>query len=316
MKKNFKKVPTALLAKAKLLGDVELVVGCTKQFTRTEIVNGKLAPYGISAESAGGGFTVLPSKDAGKYSRRNACGHTITHRDQPKVLREIPYHVKDWYDEWHDGTYEKLCYPVEYVEPSNRKITARVKEVVGDLYIVSFRLTGTMKYSDPDFIREVLNGINIMWENVGVCGVERADAAMEEFEHVIHVPWKIFPLGHFTVEQVAEFFVQGRGSQEINGRRRLIEERLQFLKELGAKTLIQGLDSFNGYVGAELEDQVFVFDNVNYGNAAYILKGEWKELSKKPRSVLKKEFKETAVQVPHNGDWRSGIAKAIEKLRR
>ena len=47
------------------------------------------------------------------------------------------------------------------------------------------------------------------------------------------------------------------------------------------KEIIVGNDSFRGYFGAKLAGDVVIFDNVRIGNAVYILRERWEELSKR-----------------------------------
>lgn len=318
MRKNFRKLPNGILARTQLLMGDKIVVGCVKQYSPKELRAGKLKQFGIVIDSAGraqtNGAQVVPPETAGKYSLRNKCGWERVNRDLPKVIREIPFHVKDWHGNWHSGTYPRECYAVEFIKPTNIKIEARIQSLVENIVVVAFRLSEVLDKASPDFNDKLLNGVNIMFENVGAYGVELEKTPLSEFVNLIRVPWRIFPVGTCDLDSMCKIIVRGRTDNEIEKAKQIIKERLEFLQSLGAKTFIQGTDAFGGYIGAELQNQVFVFDNTQYGNAAYVLKGEWEVLSKKTRGVLRKDFHDKAVCVPHNGDWKAGIAKAVKRM--
>ena len=319
MRKNIRKIPNSILAKIKVIKADEFVVGCVKKYTFREIVDGRLKKYGIEGKKDGSiadtGTPVVPLKQNGKYSFVNVCGDELTLYDQPKVMRDIPYHVKDWHGVWHSGTYQRPCYPRVYVSPKNIAIVAKVNECIGDEVFVSFCLSETMKKSAKDFQDQVLFGLNLMWENVLSYGIENAATPMNEFEHVISVNWKIFPVGTQLPGEFARIVARGRTPAELAENVRLIEARYRFLVGLGAKTMIQGFESFGGYIGAQLDDGIVVFDKIKYGNAAYVVQGPWEELSKMPRLVLRKKYGDRVIPVPHHGDWRGGIARAVSSFK-
>ena len=83
---------------------------------------------------------------------------------------------------------------------------------------------------------------------------------------------------------------------------------------LGAEKIIVGIDSFNGYIGAKLEDDIVVFDNVRFGNAVYILREDWETLSKKTKRELL-QMKGVAYRIPHLQGWRHKVSLRLKALR-
>ena len=108
-----------------------------------------------------------------------------------------------------------------------------------------------------------------------------------------------------------------RASTEESGKRRQVFiDHIEFLKALEPQSLVRGVDSFNGYIGALFPDGISVFDNAQYGNAVYVLKGDWEDLTKKSRGDLRRLPPGSVIHVPHHGDWKSTICLAMKKLRR
>lgn len=318
MKKNIRKIPSLVEAKIKAFGDKQFVVGCTKHYTQAELASGQLSRFGISIGEDGlasGGSEHLPSRKAGRYSKRNQTGYCIVRKDLPKVMREIPYDIKDWYGERHTGTYLRPCYARVYVEPGNVKIQAQVVHASEDGANIAFRLSDVLSVADHDWRRRLLAGLNVMQENIAACDVEGADTPLEEYEVSEHVQWKIFPDG-IGIPCIADMVIRVKSGEEAEKKKGVVIDHLNFLKQLGVKFFVKGNDSFNGYVGAVFPDGVCVFDNVHYGNAAYVLKDDWKSLTKKSRSELRQHFREVVTPVAHHGDWKGYVCQALSDLRR
>lgn len=317
MSKNMRKVPSSVEAKIEAFGDKPFVVGCAKHYRQAEIVAGKLQQFGIVINEKGvacGSGEVLPPKTAGRYSRRNICGCSITRRDMPKVMHEIPYSVTDWHGEHHSGTYPRLCYQRENIEPAKIKIEAKVIVASADGANVAFRLKETFTKKTDNLNRRLLSGLNIMRENVGTCDVEPESVPMDSYEVMEQVSWKIFPDG-MGIAGIVKAVVRARTPEEAEKKRKIAAEHLTFLRQLGAAHFVRGTDAFDGYVGAIFDDGVCVFDNVHYGNAAYVLKGAWKDLTKLSRTELRRRSRQVATPVSHRKDWKAVVCRAIKQLR-
>lgn len=317
MSKNMRKVPSKVEAKIEIFGDKPFVVGCIKHYGQAEIMAGKLRQYGIVINEKGvacGSGEVLPPKTAGRYSRRNIMGYSITRRDLPKVTRDIPYSVTDWHGDHHSGTYPRLCYQHECIEPAKLRIEAKVVVASTDGANVAFRLKEIFTKKVANIQRRLLAGLNVMRENVGACDVELESTPMDLYEVSEQVPWKIFPDG-MGVAGIVDTVVRARTLEEAEKKKKIVAEHLTFLKQLGATHFVRGEDSFDGYVGAIFDDGVCVFDNTHYGNAAYVLKGAWEDLTKRSRTELRRRSRQVVAPVAHYKDWKATVCRAIKRLR-
>ena len=63
----------------------------------------------------------------------------------------------------------------------------------------------------------------------------------------------------------------------------------------------------------ELHKEPLVFENVEYGNAIYVMFDNWEELSQKSRvDLLSGKFGENFERVVHTGDWQEKVTKIVE----
>lgn len=318
MKKNLRKIP--LSVRARLTGiNGKVVVGCTKNFSRAEILSGALGQFGMNCSADGQVLNkeceITPSKNSGRYSKRNVCGREVVRKDLPKVPRLIEGEAPDYNGfGTHPTSYYRDCYPRYYEEPRNQTLRIKVVKEIGDVVVVSFMLSEVLDKNSPLFEKLLLESLNILQENIGRCGVENAETPMTEFQHVLNVDWQFFPPGKYTGEELACIMLAGRHCVNREKVERAVQERYDFFKSLGANIIILGQNSLDGYIGAQLKEGLVVFDNVKYGNAVYIIKGDWKTLSKLPRIDLRRDHGDCVQFVPHGNGWQDCVRRKILRL--
>ena len=318
MKHNISKLPMLVRGKLHSFGNSEIVAACTQQFKLDDVKNGALLRYGITIPDAGvivglkGIFE--PAPNAGRFSLRNCRNTVIIHTSEPKIPTELNGVATDWYGEQHPFTYIRDCYRRSIVFPKHIKIASEITRVELDSVVVAFRVNEPLRSSSPDFQSRLLSGLNLLQENVGTCDIERANTNMSQYQHLLRANWRIFPPGALTNMELA-CRVYGRSARQLDAKQIMeIQSRYDFLMSLGAKEIIVGMDSFNGYIGAKFDDDIVVFDNVRFGNAVYILREDWETLSKKTKHELL-QMKGVAYRIPHLQGWRHKVSQRLKALR-
>lgn len=93
-------------------------------------------------------------------------------------------------------------------------------------------------------------------------------------------------------------------------------QRYDFFISLKPKKLVFGSSGFRRYFGALLEDDLVVFENIQYGNAVYVLFDNWEELSKRSRiDLLSGRYGTDFKRVIHSSGWK-GEVRAIVAAKR
>ena len=319
MKHNIMKVPAVVCRKLLEFGDNDVVAACTCQFNADDVSKGALLRYGINVSNTGitvglkGNFE--PAANAGRFSRRNCHKTIIIHKGEPRVPRELEGVATDWQGGHHTFTYTRFCYPRSVDTPKHIRIEVQIVRVELDRIVVAFRVNESLNRTMPEFDRRLLAGLNLLQENVGTCNIELAATEMCQYQHVLSVHWKIFPPGVLTGAELAfRFFgksVSRLGEKSIKE----IQDRYDYLMSLGAKNIIVGIDSFQGYIGAMFEGDIVVFDNIRFGNAVYILREDWETLSKRTKRELR-TMKGISHWVPHVNGWKQSVARILKMLRK
>jgi len=91
------------------------------------------------------------------------------------------------------------------------------------------------------------------------------------------------------------------------------EQKIRFKRifELKPKKIFKGIESFSDYFALIYEGtSKVVLESVVYGNAVYIVDGNWMKKSQQTKSQLKKDG--AAKVIPHRGDWFSKIKNYLQ----
>jgi hypothetical protein len=121
--------------------------------------------------------------------------------------------------------------------------------------------------------------------------------------------WEILPPGEHPFQQVSGYYKQ----LKMNDRSlRIDEERIEIIKELGPQKIYVGTDDFRRYV-------IFYFPTLRkavlecpiYGNAIYVIKGDWEYLSQYTKAELLDYFSNEVVRIIHGKNWFFKLKKEL-----
>lgn len=323
MRKNINKIPETIYKKLETITSNEIVVGCAIKFRKEDILSGEFSGIGIKLDQNGLQFplSVIPSKDSGKYSNININGREIVRKDLPKEIHynrvESP-NYGDSYNGTHTVNLPYKKYPRDFQPPRELEILISCKDCKPNLpnYIIAFQVQEVLDKNAKNFEDKLFEDLNLLQENIGTFGIEAANIPITEYAKSLHVSWEILPPG--TLDETIQRIFNGKTptTQERN----TAKERYEFFQSLKPKSLIFGQSGFRRYFGAFLEDNLVVFENIEYGNAVYILFDNWEELSKLSRiDLLSGKFGTSFERVIHNIGWKSnvrGIVAARRKLEK
>lgn len=319
MKKNIIKIPPRVMVRLHKFASSSLVAACTMQYKLQDVNSGALEQFGIVLSTGGAEVGLSgrfePPPTSGRYSRINSNGTTKIHTDQPKVPREIEGTIKDWHGNYHTVMITRQCYPRSELPAKHVQIEAKIIRKELDWVVVGFRVNDELNCSQPDFNERLLFDLNLLQENIGYGTIELASIDISQYQHILSVDWPIFPPGALTsIELACRLF--GRSARNLDDKAvKIVDERYDFLMKLGARQIIVGTDSFYGYIGAELSNDVVVFENIRFGNAIYILNEDWRQLSKMTKGELQ-ALKKGAIRILHIEGWKHEVMRTLAMLKK
>jgi hypothetical protein len=91
------------------------------------------------------------------------------------------------------------------------------------------------------------------------------------------------------------------------------ESRLLFIDTLKPVGCYIGEEKWFGYVLFEFADETSILEHPFYGNAIYVLMGDWKEMVRLSKAEIRTEFSDRYIKVTHADDWRSRVHGALRR---
>jgi hypothetical protein len=134
-----------------------------------------------------------------------------------------------------------------------------------------------------------------------------------EYGKTLHLSWEILPPG--TLDETLGRIFKGKAPSAEE--KKVTAERYAFFQTLKPKSLVFGNSGLRRYFGALLEDNLVVFENIEYGNAIYILFDNWEELSKRSRlELVSGKYGKDFERVVHTTGWKDAVKNVIQAKRR
>lgn len=319
-RKNFRKLPQKIKAKLQNIASDYIEVGVTVRCTHEQLKKGFFKNLDVLIDENENVLlpeSIQPSVRNGRTSKVNFLGKENIRKDLPKVSRTYSMEVPSWGNKGNTHTVyiDRLVYERDYIPPSLYKIKIELlrKEHGDELaYIIKFILDTPLLKSDIDFSKDLLFMINLLQENVGFSDIFQSNASDEEYLATQYLDWEIFPPGERDL--VVSKFIQGKRKANSTLHARL-EERYHFLMRFKPESFIRGANGFKSYFGAKLPGDVVVFENIDYGNAVYVIKENWEKLSKLSRIELMQKYRGQFERVIHGKEWKSKLTDVIDRLQ-
>jgi hypothetical protein len=314
-KKNLRKIPRMVRAQLDRLEQRHVVGAAARIFTTASLSGGALAHLGVHgiADLINDARSVIPAPTSGKYSARNANGDVVIRRDLPKEKHFHTVQAPNWGGNGtHPVDLPHEAYPREHRPPRLAQIRISTAAPRGDAdrHLLIFELDWVLDRKDANFEADLLTSLNLLQENVGKCGVQKSGATLADYFKTLEVEWELLPPGT-KEEAVARLFRDREPSREEKAR---VEDRYDFLMGLNPQQLVYGASGFQRYFGAMIREDLVVFENIEYGNAVYVMFGDWVPLSKRSRTdLLSGRYGQNFERIVHGAEWKERVIACIRR---
>lgn len=95
----------------------------------------------------------------------------------------------------------------------------------------------------------------------------------------------------------------------------LSAEGIAALSSLKPEVYVTGTDGFLRYFGAKFGEDFMVFENLNYGNAIYVLFEDWQDVSKRSRIDLLRGARDKFARIEHRESWCDTLEAMVDDYR-
>jgi hypothetical protein len=266
----------------------------------TPAVGVALPSLGFSMEWVEGETVLPPAR--GPVSTANAEGWLIVHRDRPM---ETAYREFEWtWEEWH-GPYRQEQSRIVF-QPYERYPRTRVPPPSIELSTVSTP-QGPMVVVSTNFQRSndetmPILAANLLLEIFGHAEVLTANLAAFAPKTVTRVNWEVLPPGKHPWKSLSAK-VENLLSVQGERKRPVYEHRWSTIANYQPDFVAVGRAGFAGYLIFGFPSKgVYVLESAYYGNATYVLEGDWERLSQ----LTKRELLDAALhkeRIVHHERW-------------
>lgn len=319
-KQFMRKLSDHILAEVAAFDRDTCLAGCVRRISKQEIRDGAFAHIGLQQVDGVPSYpdALVPDPSNGRYSKANVAGKTIRLIDEPMVQKTYSQEVPN-YGDWGKGSHEiewtRDVYQQRYMPP--RELAIRIEYMAEEFatgqLVFRFIVDEVLDRRAKDFHERLLFNLNLLQENVGNHGVFPSDATVEDYLATLYVNWEILPPGE-REETIARIVPTGQASTPQLRRR--IEDRYEVLKRLNPQHFIRGVNGFRRYFGAQFAPDLVAFENLDYGNAIYVMFEDWAELSQKSRTELLAQHPDDIIRIPHTGQWKARLATTVQNALR
>jgi hypothetical protein len=312
---SFRSIPPAIRTALNTIGTDLIIVTAVKKIPVRALQDGQYAHLGVSYDGSAAkvGDPVLLDADVGRYAARNREGWEVKRTDLPMVTKSYSWETPNFGDAatygYHTHYQDRDVYQVEVFEPRMFTISAEVLNAPGaDAALVRFTVDQVLEKNAGSFEADFLFCLNLLQESTGVVGVYASNATRDDFIRTVTLDWEIFPPGH-RAELIAAIKRERNGlSADKAG---LVASRIQLFDRLPVQQFIKGSGPFGSYVGALYSDDLVVFENMNYGNAMYVLYDDWKDVSQRSRLELLRGTTSRFDRIVHTDGWEDRFENLI-----
>lgn len=251
------------------------------------------------------GASIVPSAE-GPATFFNARGKEIVRKDLPMITksRSINTSWKDWHGQTHHGTQTRSyeTYPREHIAPPGEFLTA--VETDGGIAMA----TRIIDRTEPE--ESIANLLNLYLECFP--HFEIVDPSLAVPVRVEKVNWRILPPGKFPFDramQVLDNYLE----QLTESDRAAARQRIRIITRHEPDFMAVGLGGFSEYIvfGFTRKSR-YVFESPETGNATYIFRNEWEEVSQlTKRQILQEQLQEA--RIIHTSRWAIEVSEAIQR---
>lgn len=320
MSKNihFRRIPDHISRELNGIKAPFVVVSTTLKLSFDDIARGKYRKLGITMRDGQVSHTtsLVPYVANGYYSKYNRYGRELELKHLPKVYKTYHWQTPNFGDPskgYHDNSRTVLTWQRKFIAPREWAFSLQVLKQTDDFILMKVSVNMIFDRNQQSFNDDLFFAIDLLQENTGDCHVFDANATNDDYLRVTKLGWEIFPPGSLdrAVEKVKS---QIRNLTPEKVRR--IDDRAKFMERLKPVEILVGVGMNSKYFGAKFRDDLVAFENVDYGNAVYLLFGNWEELSKKSRTEILQRPDEDFVRIPHTRYWKMNMISELKRRLR
>ena len=319
MKQNihFRRIPDYIEQELHNIQSQHVIVAAIIDASMSKIANGAYRHLGVKLSD--GNIVcpeiIFPDKLSGIYARRNRNGIVWVLKNLPKITKTFSWDAPNFGDPdkgYHTTYIDREVYQRRFEPPRDWEISLKVISQNEEHVRIKAEINAILDRQHLNFMSDLFFAINLLQEQCRDCHVFDAAISDEELAHITTVGWEIFPPG--TMDRA--FSVITQHLRNPSPERQLeIQKRANVLNLLQPTEYIVGSGMNSRYFGAKFGENIVVFENIDYGNALYILFDNWQEISQMSRIDILRRHEKDFIRIIHKDGWEKALKRHIDELK-
>lgn len=319
MKKNihFRRIPNYIEKELSNIQSQHIIVAAIIDASMSEIASGAYRHLGVKLSDGNIECPeiIFPDKLSGIYARRNRNGIVWVLKHLPKITKTFSFDSPNFGDPdkgYHTTYIDREVYQRRFEPPRDWEISLKVISQSEERIRIKAEINTIIDRHHLDFRSNLFFAINLLQEQCHDCHVFDAAISDEELARITTVGWEIFPPG--TMDGSFSIITQ-RLRNPSSERQREIQKRTNVLNLLHPTEYIVGYGMNSRYFGAKFGENIVAFENIDYGNALYILFDNWQEISQMSRIDILKRHEKDYIRIIHKDGWEKVLKRYIDELK-
>jgi hypothetical protein len=318
MKKNFRKTPEFITNRIKVLNSDNIIIATIVKINKNQIDDLKFRNLNLQLNNNQINFNsqYIPQNTIGSFSRKNIDGYKIVHKDQDKIRKSFYLGERPYYGDWSKGSFSaystRKVFPSDNFPPRELSITTELLEETVNDFKIKVSVDIILNRNDENFEEELFFTVNLLQENVHSVNVFSSETTRTEYLRTLSLTWDIFPPGEKN-EDLERIM---KGSRNLTPEKvEEVQNKYDYLVTLNPVEIVSGLSGMRKYFGAKFSNNLIVFENLNYGNAIYVLFENWEELSQMSRTEIQTRPSNEYIRIKHTSNWKQSLERIIAAKR-
>ncbi|QCU77260.1 hypothetical protein E7744_02775 [Citricoccus sp. SGAir0253] len=202
----------------------------------------------------------------------------------------------------------------QVVHGKNFALNITHKATKDEKFVVACEVDVVFPWATGADSSDLLMAVSLVGECVGSPRVYPSAQSLSDWTATQAVGWELLPVKHGgslpQFSEVAANFKRRTGRDLPD----TYEERYTAMAGLQADKVWTGVSGFHRYMAFDFGTAV-VLENFSYGNAAYVMFDDWRELSQRSRPDLLADQNANYVRIVHRNGWAKRVRAEIEATR-
>lgn len=259
------------------------------------------------------GYSMLPEKINGRFSKFNIHGSHKLRRDLPKEPHSysIMTEITDWHGNRHHVMQTRTIQRIAREKIPAPEVELQIVSNDKKEHFVISSYSVEIGKTDNEKIKHILNLFLEIFRQVEFFELDMNSINKPTIERL---NWEILPQGELPWED-KEKYIEKVAQNAKKSQKVFLDERLKTIESENPDLRAIGINGYKGYIVYGFsEKNLYIFESAFYGNATYIFKYEWKSISQLTKSeIINNNLVEK--RLIHTSEWKEQLLSAIHNTK-